>query len=149
MKIAVTYENGQIFQHFGHTQQFKIYEVEGNSVKDAQVVDTMGSGHGALGGFLREQGVDALICGGIGGGAQMALAEAGIRLYGGVSGSADEAVQALISGNLTYNPDVTCSHHEHGDHSCGSHGEHSCGGHGAHGHGEHSCGEDKHGCAGR
>lgn len=143
MKIAVTYENGEIFQHFGHTQQFKLYDVEDQKVAGEQVVDTMGSGHGALGGFLKEHGVDALICGGIGGGAQMALAEAGIRLYGGVSGNADEAVQALLSGNLGYNPNVTCSHHEHGDHSCGSHGDHSCGGHGNHG-----CGEDKHGCVG-
>ena len=82
MKIAVTYENGQVFQHFGHTEQFKLYEVEDGRVVSSQVVDTNGSGHGALAGFLREYGVDALICGGIGGGAQAALAAAGIRLYG-------------------------------------------------------------------
>lgn len=146
MRVAVTYENGEIFQHFGHTQQFKIYDVENDKVVREQVADTMGSGHGALAGFLKERGVDALICGGIGGGAKTALSEAGIRLYGGVSGSADEAVKTLISGSLAYNPNVSCSHHEHGEHTCGSHEEHSCGGHG---HGEHGCGEDKHGCAGR
>ena len=76
MKIAVTYENGQVFQHFGHTAQFKLYEVENGAVTAAQVVDTNGSGHGALAGLLAQQGVDCLICGGIGGGAQMALAQA-------------------------------------------------------------------------
>ena len=128
MKIAVTYEAGMIFQHFGHTAAFKIYEVENNEVKSAQVVDTAGHGHGALAGFLQSQGVDTLICGGIGGGAQMALADAGIRFFGGVSGDADEAVQALLAGHLTYNPDVRCSHHEH-DHAWGSHG---CGSHSCH-----------------
>ena len=88
MKIAVTYENGQIFQHFGHTEQFKLYEILDGKITHTEVVDTNGSGHGALAGFLMQHGVDTLICGGIGGGAQMALAEAGIRLYGGVSGDA-------------------------------------------------------------
>lgn len=124
MRIAVTYENGEIFQHFGHTQQFKVYDVEGQEIVKERIADTMGSGHGALAGFLLENGVDTLICGGIGGGAQSALAEAGIRLYGGASGSADDAVRALIAGTLAYNPDVQCSHHDHGEgHSCG---EHSC-----------------------
>ena len=106
MKVAVTYENGEVFQHFGHSEAFKLYEVEGGEVKSSEVVPTNGSGHGALAGFLRERGVEVLICGGIGAGAQNALAEAGIKLYGGVSGSADSAVQALIEGNLSYNPDA-------------------------------------------
>lgn len=132
MRIAVTYENGEIFQHFGHTSQFKIYDVENGVITETQVIDTMGSGHGALAGFLVQNGVDALICGGIGGGAQSALAAAGIKLYGGASGNADNAVKSLLDGSLLFNPDVKCSHHEHGEHSCG----------------EHNCGEDKHGCGG-
>ena len=130
MKIAVTYQNGQIFQHFGHTEQFKIYEISNGSILHAEVVDTNGSGHGALAGFLMQRGVDTLICGGIGGGAQMALAQAGIRLFGGVSGDADAAVQALLNGTLTYDPDVHCNHHGHGE------GSHTCGDHGC---GHHSC----------
>ena len=132
MRIAVTYENGQIFQHFGHTEAFKIYDVENGVVKNSVVVPTNGSGHGALAGFLSENSVDTLICGGIGGGAQMALTTAGIQLYGGVTGDADEAVQALLAGTLGYNPNVHCSHHdhEHGEgHTCGDHG---CGNHGCH-----------------
>lgn len=131
MRVAVTYENGTVFQHFGHTGQFKIYDVTDHEITGAQVVDTMGSGHGALAGFLASHEVDTLICGGIGGGAINALAEAGIRLFGGVSGSADEAVEALLAGNLDDNPSVCCSHHEQG---------HSCGG--------HTCKEEKHGCSG-
>ena len=128
MKIAVTYEDGQVFQHFGHSAQFKLYETANGKVVSSEVVDTNGSGHGALAGFLAARGVDTLICGGIGGGAQAALAEANIRVLGGVQGSADAAVEAFLSGALQYDPDVRCSHHDHhGEgHSCGSHG---CGGH--------------------
>ena len=131
MRIAVTYENGEIFQHFGHTEQFKVYDAEDGKILSSEVVDTSGSGHGALAGFLSGLNVDVLICGGIGGGAKTALSDAGIRLYGGVTGSADEAVDAYLAGNLGYNPDVHCNHHSH---------EHACG--------EHHCGEKKHGCAG-
>ena len=126
MKIAVTYADGMIFQHFGHTQQFKIYEVENGNIIASQVVDTNGSGHGALAGVLKELDVNVLICGGIGGGAQAALQQAGIALYGGCFGFADTAVEDLLAGNLRYNPNVRCNHHDHGeDHNCG---EHHCGG---------------------
>ena len=131
MKIAVTYENGQIFQHFGHTAQFKVYEVVDGKIVDAKVVDTNGSGHGALAGVLSALHVDALICGGIGGGARAALTAAGIQLYGGVSGDADAAAEALAAGTLAYNPNVMCSHHgeHHHEGNCGDHGcgHHSCG----------------------
>lgn len=131
MKIAVTYDGGRIFQHFGHTEQFKIYDVAEGAIVCSSVVDTKGSGHGALAGFLKDSGVDVLICGGIGGGAQAALAQAGIKLLGGVSGDADSAVRDYLSGKLEYYPDVQCNHHGHGEHSCGHHDgeEHSCGGH--------------------
>ncbi|MCF0146236.1 MAG: dinitrogenase iron-molybdenum cofactor biosynthesis protein [Eubacterium sp.] len=130
MRIAVTYDNGEIFQHFGHTESFKVYDVEDNKIVAEQVVDTNGQGHGALAGFLFGGKVDVLICGGIGRGAQIALAEAGIKLYGGVSGNADEAVAAFLAGNLGYDPDVRCSHHDHGEgHTCGNHG---CGSHSCH-----------------
>ncbi|MBQ3566533.1 MAG: NifB/NifX family molybdenum-iron cluster-binding protein [Oscillospiraceae bacterium] len=132
MKIAVTYDNGMIFQHFGHTSEFKIYEIEDGKIINEEVVSTMGSGHGALAGFLAMNNVNVLICGGIGGGAQTALAQAGIKLFGGVSGSADSAVNAYLCGELDFNPDVKCSHHahEHAEgHTCGSHG---CGSHKCH-----------------
>lgn len=133
MKIAVTYENGEVFQHFGHTEQFKIYTVEGGSIVSSEIADTNGSGHGALAGFLKELGVEVLICGGIGGGARNALAEAGIRLFPGACGNADVQVEAFLSGSLNYNPDTMCNHHHHGESNCGGHEEgHTCGGHCGH-----------------
>ena len=137
MRIAVTFENGEVFQHFGHTEQFKIYDITDGKITVEKVADTNGSGHGALAGFLSSQQVDTLICGGIGGGAKMALEAAGIQLYGGVSGEADKAVQDFLDGKLEFNPDIQCSHHEHG------HSEGQCG------HQEGGCGEDKQGCHGR
>ena len=123
MKVAVTYENGQIFQHFGHTEQFKVYEIENKEIISSEVINTSGSGHGALAGFLLSNNIDVLICGGIGGGAKMALAQAGIQLMGGVAGDADTAVNAYLAGKLVFNTNVMCSHH--GDHH---HGEgHNCG----------------------
>ena len=126
MKIAVPYENGQVFQHFGHSGQFKIYDVEDGRIAAERIAVPAGSGHGALAGFLSELEVDTLICGGIGAGAQEALAQAGIRLYGGVTGGADEAVRALLAGTLDYSAEVRCGRHDH-------RGEHG------------NCGEDHHG----
>lgn len=134
MKAAIPYENGQIFQHFGHTAQFKLYELQGGKVVSSQVVDTNGSGHGALAGFLQAQGVEALVCGGIGGGAKTALAQAGIQLYPGVTGDADQAAEDLAAGLLVYDPLAQCTHHAHeeghtcGDHGCGGGEDHACGG---------------------
>ena len=127
MKIAVTYDDGEIFQHFGHTEAFKIYDIADGKVVSAEVVDTNGSGHGALAGFLVAHGVDTLICGGIGGGAKAALQSAGIELVAGASGDIETAVADYLSGALQHNPNVQCSHHhgeghEHG-HTCGHHHE--------------------------
>ncbi len=141
MKIAVTYENGSVFQHFGHTEQFKLYDVEDGKVVNSAILPTGGFGHGALAGFLRSHGVDALICGGLGGGARMALAEAGIQLYAGVQGSADAAVEALLAGTLSYSSDANCDHHHGEGHECGHHhGDAGCEEHhGGHGHGHGCC----------
>lgn len=131
MRIAVTYDNGEIFQHFGHSEQFKLYDVEDGKIIGEQVVETNGSGHGALAGFLQAAKADALICGGIGMGAQMALADAGIKLYAGVQGSADAAAQALAAGTLEYDPNAHCDHHgQHHDGDCGHDhcADHNCAG---------------------
>mgnify|MGYP003315399570 CR=1 FL=1 len=126
-KIAVTYENGEVFQHFGHTKEFKMYTVEDGKIVSSEIVPTFGSGHSLLADFLLLNGVSVLICGGIGGGAQMALAEAGIKLYGGCRGNADQAVENLLNNTLMYNPNVRCNHHDHhGEgHNCA---DHHCGG---------------------
>lgn len=128
MKIAVTYDNGNIFQHFGRTEQFKVYEVEDNKVVSSEVIGSNGVGHGALAGLLADRSVDVLICGGLGGGAQAALAEAGVEVCAGAEGDADQAVEAYLKGELV-STDANCDHHHHEDgHSCGGHDEgHSCG----------------------
>ena len=131
MRIAVTYEDGQIFQHFGHTRQFKIYEVIDGKIAGSTLINAGGSGHGALVGYLMVLGVDVLICGGIGPGAQNALAQIGMNLCAGVSGDVDAAVEAFIAGKLECVQGATCDHH-HGEHPhCSDHhGEnHTCDGH--------------------
>ena len=128
MKIAVTYDNGEVFQHFGKTESFKIYNVEDNTVVSSEVIGSNGTGHGALAGLLAEQGINVLICGGIGGGAQAALTEAGIELYAGAQGNTDQVVEAYLKGELE-SSGVNCDHHHHEEgHSCGDHESgHSCG----------------------
>ncbi|HWQ51426.1 MAG TPA: NifB/NifX family molybdenum-iron cluster-binding protein [Terriglobales bacterium] len=130
-RIAVPYEekDKSVFQHFGHTGHFKVYDVEGGKVTITYVVNTNGSGHGALADILKKLEVETLICGGIGDGAKRALTEAGINFFGGVEGAADEAVADYLSGTLRYNPGVTCEHagEHHGEDGC--HGEDGhCGG---------------------
>ena len=135
MKIAVTYDNGEVFQHFGHTENFKVYEVEDGKVVSSEIIASNCSGHDALAGCVAGEGIAVVLCGGIGEGAQNALSEAGIKLFAGVSGSTDEAVKAYLAGTLIFNPDPHCDHHdsEHGQggHTCGSHGcgSGNCGSH--------------------
>lgn len=137
MKIAVTYDNGNIFQHFGKTEFFKVYEVEDGKVVSSEVIGANGVGHGALAGLLADRAVDVLICGGIGGGAQAALEEAGVELCAGAEGDADRAVEAYLKGELV-SSGANCDHHHHEEgHSCGDHEEdHGCGSHEE----GHSCG---------
>ncbi len=134
MKIAVTYDNGNVFQHFGHTEEFKVYEVEDKKILSSEVIGSDGAGHEALADFLAGQGVNVLICGGIGGGAQAALEAAGIELCAGAEGSTDDAVAAYLKGELI-NTGVNCDHHGEG-HSCGDHDHEEGGCGGCHGHEE-------------
>ena len=139
MRIAVSYDNesGEVFQHFGHTEFFKLYDVDNGKITNSLVIAAPEQGHDALAGFLAQLRVNALICGGIGGGARAALEDVGVILYGGVAGEADTAVNAFLAGTLGYDPLVHCDHHAHGEgHDCAAHGCHSdpsaCGGCGQH-----------------
>ena len=113
MKIAVTYDNGEVFQHFGRTENFKVYEIEDNKVISSEVISSNGVGHGALAGVLADRNVKALICGGIGGGAINALTEAGIEVCSGASGDTDKAVEDYLNGKLI-DAGQTCDHHGEG-----------------------------------
>lgn len=126
MKIAVAYENGDVFQHFGHARQFKLYEVRESKVLETELLDTDGYGHEALATLLERNGVDLLICGGIGAGAEAALKAACIVICPGVSGKADDAVAAFLRGELRFGG-ANCDHHGEGhDHEaadgCGTDG---------------------------
>ena len=149
MRIAVTYENGEVFQHFGHTSEFKVYEVEDGKVVSSEIIDSNGSGHGALAGLLGDKDIDVLICGGIGGGAFSALEENGIEVCAGTSGNTDEVVEAYLRGELE-SSGVNCDHHGEG-HTCGDHEDgHSCGHHEDGGCGHHEeggSGDEEGGCA--
>ncbi len=123
MKIAVTYENGNVFQHFGHTEAFKVYDVEDGKIISSEILSTGGTGHEALAVLLSDKKIDVLICGGIGGGAVRALEQQGVELMAGASGSADAAVEAYLKGELE-NTGANCDHHGEGHH----HGEHDCAG---------------------
>ena len=125
MRIAVPFANGEVFQHFGHTEAFKLYEIEAGQVIFSEIIDTNGSGHEALASFLADLSVSVLLCGGIGGGAQAALTNAGIEICSGAQGDADAAVNAYLNGELE-SAGVNCDHHhEHGEEdACGG----GCGG---------------------
>ena len=130
MKIAITCSNGEVFQHFGHTPEFAIYEIDGKSVISSAILPSGESGHGALADLLAAEQVQILICGGIGGGAVNALAQANIFVVGGAEGNVREVTEAFLNGTLQVRAEYHCNHH-HGDgHNCGSHGcgDHSCGG---------------------
>lgn len=123
MKIALTTQDDQIFEHFGKCTTFTVFEVENGKIQGKTLIDAIGHGHAELAGFLKGAGVDVVICGGIGNGARNMLDFAGIRLVSGISGSIDDAINAYLNGNLSDN-NGNCSHksHEHGQHcNCKNH----------------------------
>ncbi len=129
MKVAVclSKESGEVFQHFGHTKFFKFYEIADGKIAASEIVDVGGAGHEALADFLKAHGASALICGGIGGGAVSALNSAGIEIYAGNLGAADEAAQLFAEGKVQKNSSANCNHHgEHHSHHGQNHGE-QCG----------------------
>jgi predicted Fe-Mo cluster-binding NifX family protein len=127
MRIAIPTEDGNIFQHFGHSKEFTLYDIENEMVQQKQVVATNGAGHGALADFLTVHSVNMVISGNIGGGAKTALREKNIELIPGVTGKADDIIIRYLSGEELGNPNTECNHHSHdGGHTCGNHG---CGSH--------------------
>lgn len=151
MRIAIPYDNGCIFQHFGRTERFKIYDAENGTVTESQILASPSGGHGALGLYLAALRVNAVICGGIGGGAMMALSDADIDVFAGIEGDADEAAAALLAGTLHMSGEATCGchgEHHHHDHDCGCHEhhhhDHDCGCHEHHHDHDHDCGCHEH-----
>ena len=125
MKLAIPYENGQVFQHFGKTKEFKIYDIAGGRVGFSMVISAGGNGHGALAGFLRMLGISVVLCGGIGPGALQALQSLDITPIVGVSGDADQAAEDFVAGKLAENTEALCRHRHSGDPGPGC-GHHVC-----------------------
>ena len=114
MRISVNYDKGQIFQHFGRTEMFKLYDVEDGKVVKVEMLPGVAEGHGALSQQLKENHVNVAICGGLGMGMLNALEAAGIEVCANVTGDADEAVQAYLAGKLQYSKDAhNCGGHHH------------------------------------
>lgn len=125
MKIAVTCVNGQVFQHFGHCPSFLICEIKDGKMTSQEMLNTQGHGCSLLASFLKQNGVDVVICGGIGAGTKEHMISYGIEILSGASGDAIVQVQNYLAGTLNYNPETECDHHEHeGNHQC--HNTHSC-----------------------
>ena len=123
MKIAITCENNQVFQHFGHTPGFALFEIVDGRIVSEKMLSSGSSGHGALATLLALEQVETLICGGIGGGAINALGNAGIKVIGGAAGNVREVAEAFAAGTLQVRADFHCNHHHHGEgHTCGEHG---------------------------
>lgn len=114
MKIAVTFDNGEVFQHFGQTKSFKIYETSDKKIVSSSILSSGNYSHGSLAELLKDNGVDALICGGIGEGAVNIMKKCGIKVFPGISGDADNAAANLIDDKLNYSKEPTCDH----DHEC-------------------------------
>lgn len=125
MKIAVTCEDGKVFQHFGHTSEFAVFDIENGAIVSESRKSSGESGHGALAELLAGEEIDLLICGGIGGGALSALVEAGVAVVGGASGGVRDVVERYLAGTLIRREDYRCAHHDNEAHSCTE--EHHCG----------------------
>lgn len=108
MKIAVTYDKGNVFMHFGKTENFKVYEINDNKITNTYILNNKGITHCALIDLLKKDNIDILICGNLGYGAVTKLKDNNIKLYAGVSGSSDGAVDSYLAGTLNYDNDSVC-----------------------------------------
>jgi predicted Fe-Mo cluster-binding NifX family protein/predicted DNA-binding protein (UPF0251 family) len=116
MKVAVPYLQGNVNAHFGSTQAFMVAETADGKVEKAVVYEVQGMqhNHNGIAGFLKEQGVEVILAGGMGAPMQQALKMQGFELYCGVQGPALEAVEAFLRGEIEQS-ESTCGHH-HGEH---------------------------------
>jgi len=129
MKIAIPIENEEVFQHFGHTSVFRIFDVMDDGSRTTEDVSVQVEGHDAVAAWLQEQKVQLVICGGIGDGAVSALRENGILLCSGASGNAEQCLEAFLRYAEQYESGATCPGHSEGGCSGGCGGcSGGCGG---------------------
>ena len=118
MKLAVAYENGNIYEHFGKCEEFKVYEIEEGKVVNSVIVPSYGAGHEAVANLLKEHDVNTVVCGGIGDGAISALMDAGIEIIAGIKGSVEDVVESFLKGELE-SKEAVCADNEEGCGGCG------------------------------
>ncbi len=132
MVIAVTHDNGNVGQHFGHAKEFKLYEIENGEIIDSAVVSNYGEGgHEAACMLMDDYNVAVVICDNIGEGAVNSLSDLSISVIPSVEGTCDDAVEAFLSGSFVLqamgNAVPTCGAHAEGGGCCGTAGA-GCGG---------------------
>lgn len=114
MKIAVASENEMVTEHFGHCENFNIFEVENNQIIKSESIPNPGHRPGFLPNFLNDRGVKVIISGGMGGGAIDIFNEKGIEVITGATGNAQVAAEQYLQGNLKSTGSV-CHEHQHHD----------------------------------
>jgi predicted Fe-Mo cluster-binding NifX family protein len=116
MILAVPYLQGNVNAHFGSAQAFLVAETVDGKVERTSVFEVQGMqhNHSGIAGFLKAQGVEVILAGGMGAPMQQALKQSGFSLYCGVTGPALEAVDAFLRGEIEHS-ESTCGHH-HGEH---------------------------------
>lgn len=124
MIVAVPHLQGSVNAHFGSTREFLIATVAGDKVEQTALYQIQGMqhNHAGIAGFLREQGVEVILAGGMGAPMQQALKQAGFEVYCGVSGPVVPAVEAFARGEIEQS-EVACSHHQGEHHHAGHQGD--------------------------
>lgn len=119
MKIAVACMGELVAQHFGHCENFSIFETENGKITEVKSIANPGHKPGFLPNFLGDMGVNVIISGGMGGGAVEIFNERKIEVIVGASGNARQAVESYLKGELKSTGSI-CHEHAHA-HECGNH----------------------------
>lgn len=123
MKIAIPYNEGNVFEHFGRTKSFKVYDLQNGVIENTVFINADGSGHSELISMLKSVDVELVLCGGIGGKAIQMFNNLGIDVYTGATGNTDDVLRGFMDGSLKLNNTSTCDHHhdDSEEHSCHCH----------------------------
>ena len=112
MLVAITYENGEVFMHYGKTRQFIIFELDNNEIKSERIIDCGEYSHHTLADLLKLNNVDVVICGGCGVHAIESLEAKNIKVYNGACGDVHNVINEYINGKLKFNGATMCDCHK-------------------------------------
>ena len=117
LRIAVATDNGMVTGHFGHCQEFMLFDTQNETIQNTETIANPGHKPGFLPNFLADRGVNTIISGGMGGGAVDIFNSRDVEVIVGAQGDARAAVEAYLKGELESTGSV-CHEHQHYDH-CG------------------------------